>query len=248
MMATRTTRTRRNAPALDAQPAVARSSAETEESLVALVGAIVDLDLAGLRLCWRNHVGGTSPTHLPKWLLARLLAYRVQAAALGDLDPATLRRIRCSSSGRDPDRVSALTPRVAATREGAELKPGAQRAHPSRAASGDRRSSNLGPGPAKAKRANAGATSAHDSGPRRLRAAEIESAIERVTLSASRVEIALADAADVEEQDRRLVLPWTRSSPHRRRDIIQGTDQSGGRPRRTMRARAREVFMEASIR
>src|SRR5215470_17493690 len=33
-----------------------------------------------------------------------------------------------------------------------------------------------------------------DSGPRRLPAAEIESAIERVTLSASRVEIALADA------------------------------------------------------
>jgi hypothetical protein len=110
---------------LDAQPGGARSSAETEESLVALVGAIVDLDLAGLRLCWRNHVGGTSPAHLPKWLLARLLAYRVQAAALGDLDPATLRRIRCSSSGRDPDRVSALTQRVAATREGAELKPGA---------------------------------------------------------------------------------------------------------------------------
>jgi hypothetical protein len=83
------------------------------------------------------------------------------------------------------------------------------------------------------------------SGPRRLPAAEIESAIERVTLSASRVEIALADAADVEERDRRLVLPWTRSSPHRRRDIIQCTDESGGRPRRAMRARAREVFIAA---
>jgi hypothetical protein len=84
-----------------------------------------------------------------------------------------------------------------------------------------------------------------DSGPRRLPAAEIESAIERVTLRASRVEIALADAADVEEQDRRLVLPWTRSSPHRRRDIIQGTDESGRRPRQAMRARAREVFIAA---
>jgi hypothetical protein len=50
-----------------------------------------------------------------------------------------------------------------------------------------------------------------DSVPRPLPAAEIESAIERVTLSASPVEIALADAADVEEQDRRLVLPWTNS-------------------------------------
>src|SRR5215467_16149160 len=85
-MAARTTGTRRNGPPLDAQPAAARSSADTEESLAALVGEIVDLDLAGLRLCWRNHLGGTSPAHLPKWLLARLLAYRVQAAALGDLD------------------------------------------------------------------------------------------------------------------------------------------------------------------
>jgi hypothetical protein len=75
---------------LDAHPAVARSSAETEESLVALVGEIVDLDLAGLRLCWRNHLGGTSPAHLPKWLLARLLAYRVQAAALGGSGPGDL--------------------------------------------------------------------------------------------------------------------------------------------------------------
>ena len=124
-MAARTTGTRRNGPPLDAQPAAARSSADTEESLAALVGEIVDLDLAGLRLCWRNHLGGTSPAHLPKWLLARLLAYRVQAAALGDLDLATLRRIHRSSSGGDPDPVSAFTPRVATTRDGAELKSGA---------------------------------------------------------------------------------------------------------------------------
>jgi Protein of unknown function (DUF2924) len=124
-MATRTTRARRSATTLDARPAVARSSAETEESLAALVGEIVDLDLAGLRLCWRNHLGGTSPAHLPKWLLARLVAYRVQAAALGDLDPATVRRIRRSSSDGDPDPGSAFTPRVAATRDGTELRPGA---------------------------------------------------------------------------------------------------------------------------
>src|SRR5262249_31325596 len=75
-----------------------------------------------------------------------------------------------------------------------------------------------------------------DSGPRPMADAAIESAIERVTLGASRIEIALADAADVEEQDRRLVLPWTRSSPHRRRDIIQPTDEPEERPRRAMRA------------
>src|ERR1700751_3532673 len=124
-MATRTTRARRSATTLDAGPAVARSFGGTEESRAALVGGIVGLDLAGLRLCWRNHLGGSSAAHLPKWLLARLLAYRVQAVALSDLDPATLRRIRRSSSGGDPDPVSAFTPRVAAAGEGAELKPGA---------------------------------------------------------------------------------------------------------------------------
>jgi site-specific DNA recombinase len=84
-----------------------------------------------------------------------------------------------------------------------------------------------------------------DSRPRRLADVEFESAIERVTLTASRVEIALADAVDVEEPDRRLVLPWTRSSQRRSRDIIQATDEPEGRPRRSMRARAREVFIEA---
>jgi site-specific DNA recombinase len=82
-------------------------------------------------------------------------------------------------------------------------------------------------------------------GARRLANEEIESAIERVTLGASRVEIALADAADMEEQDRRLVLPWTRSSPRRRRDIIQPTGEPERRPRRAMRSRAREIFIEA---
>jgi site-specific DNA recombinase len=84
-----------------------------------------------------------------------------------------------------------------------------------------------------------------DSGPRPLSDVEIKSAIERVTLSASRVEIALADAADLEEQDRRLVLPWTRRFPHRRRDIIQPTDEPEARTRCAMRARAREVFIAA---
>jgi DUF2924 family protein len=55
------------------------------------VANLATLDLAGLRLQWRNVFGGTAPLHLPKPLLARILAYRLQADALGDL-PDTIRR------------------------------------------------------------------------------------------------------------------------------------------------------------
>jgi site-specific DNA recombinase len=82
-------------------------------------------------------------------------------------------------------------------------------------------------------------------GPRCPTAAEMESMIEQVTLGAERIEITLTDAADVEDQDRRLVLPWTPRSHHRRRDIVQATDEAPCQPKRAMRARAREVFVEA---
>ena len=49
------------------------------------------LDLPGLRARWRSLTGRAAPAHVPKALLLRVFAYRVQAAALGDLDKATTR-------------------------------------------------------------------------------------------------------------------------------------------------------------
>ena len=49
------------------------------------------LDLDALRARWRSLTGRAAPSHLPKTLLLRVLAYRVQAAAFGDLDKATAR-------------------------------------------------------------------------------------------------------------------------------------------------------------
>jgi Protein of unknown function (DUF2924) len=62
-----------------------------ESELREAVANLGTLDLAGLRLQWRNVFGGTAPPHLPKPLLARILAYRLQADAFGDL-PDTLRQ------------------------------------------------------------------------------------------------------------------------------------------------------------
>ena len=49
------------------------------------------LDLDALRARWRSQTGRAAPPHLPKTLLLRVLAYRAQAAAFGDLDKATAR-------------------------------------------------------------------------------------------------------------------------------------------------------------
>jgi hypothetical protein len=58
-----------------------------------------DLDLSGLQVRWKTLTGRKAPPHLPKHLLLRLLAYRVQADAFGDLDQATIRFLERLATG-----------------------------------------------------------------------------------------------------------------------------------------------------
>ncbi len=51
------------------------------------VTALERLDFGALRLQWRNRWGRRAPAGLPKTLLFRVMAYRLQADAFGDLDP-----------------------------------------------------------------------------------------------------------------------------------------------------------------
>ena len=83
------------------------------------------LDLPGLRARWRSLTGRAAPAHLSKALLLRVLAYRVQAAAFGDLDKATARLLdRIADEARSgkpvdvpvPDRVG-LKPGTLLVRE-----------------------------------------------------------------------------------------------------------------------------------
>lgn len=95
-------------------------------SLDDVIAGLVDLDLKGLRLQWRNHLGGTPPVHLPRWLLLRVLAYQIQVAAIGGLDRATLRVIRQQRRGTaDWAKGSLFEARIPSTRDGADLKAGA---------------------------------------------------------------------------------------------------------------------------
>jgi site-specific DNA recombinase len=74
--------------------------------------------------------------------------------------------------------------------------------------------------------------------------ATLRSAIERVVLSRTTIEIELAEGIASDDQNRTLIIPWTPTSPHRRREIIQG---EGDRPfaTRPMRTEARAVLADA---
>ena len=74
-------------------------------------------------LQWRNQLGGIAPAHLPGWLLMRVLAYRIQAAAFGDLDRTILRRLR--DDALESGDARPFAPRGPTTREGVGLKSGA---------------------------------------------------------------------------------------------------------------------------
>src|SRR5215210_5707348 len=59
--------------------------------LSAEVAALETLDLQSLRLRWRRLFRKPAPPHLPRYLLLRMIAYRIQANAYGDLDRETVR-------------------------------------------------------------------------------------------------------------------------------------------------------------
>jgi len=73
-----------------------------EAALREAVANLAALELAELRLQWRNVFGGSAPMHLAKPLLARILAYRLQADALGDLPDAVRRTLEGFGARNSP--------------------------------------------------------------------------------------------------------------------------------------------------
>jgi len=76
------------------------------------VARVRDLDLQGLRSLWESRYGGKAATHLPRHLLFRLLAYRLQAEHVGDLDPASKRLLDRSGSPEDASKHAAYAARA----------------------------------------------------------------------------------------------------------------------------------------
>ncbi len=102
--------------------ATSDASPPIDASVLSIVADLEGHDLNGLRRHWRDHLGGEPPTHLPRWLLMRVLAYRLQSDAFGGLDKSIQRMLR---SEKDDDAAAPFDRRAPQTREGVGLKAGA---------------------------------------------------------------------------------------------------------------------------
>jgi Protein of unknown function (DUF2924) len=98
------------------------ASSPLDASVLSIVANLEGLDLNGLCRQWRAYLGGEPPTHPPRWLLIRVLAYRLQSDAFGGLDKS-VRRILCCE--KDDDATSSFDRRAPQTREGVGLTAGA---------------------------------------------------------------------------------------------------------------------------
>ena len=67
------------------------------------------LDLKVLRSRWQSVTGREAPSHLSRQLLFSMIAYRIQAEALGDLDAVTLRLLKKIGSNHSDHEHMALT-------------------------------------------------------------------------------------------------------------------------------------------
>ena len=66
------------------------------------------LDLIGLQSRWQSVMGRPAPEHLPKHLLFGILAYRIQADVLGDLDAATIQLLKRAATVQSLNEVLPL--------------------------------------------------------------------------------------------------------------------------------------------
>lgn len=111
------------------------------EPLEKLVRAELDrlevLDANDLRIRYRQLTRKTAPSHLPRWLLLRIVAYRIQARAFGDLDADALkflagvakaleleRKNQTAANTEDGDRRRPIIPRVPPVAPRTRFRPG----------------------------------------------------------------------------------------------------------------------------
>jgi Protein of unknown function (DUF2924) len=89
------------------------------ETVAVEIARLRDLDIAQLRNRWQTVFGRRSPSQLPRHLLFRVLAYRLQADHFGDLDGECRRLLDRSESPEEAGRRA-----VDLSRRTAELRPG----------------------------------------------------------------------------------------------------------------------------
>ena len=80
-------------------PRIRIAAAEPDrKTLDVEIARLRDLDVVALRNRWHTVFGRQAPPHLPRHLLFRVLAYRLQADQLGELDSESRRLLNSSES------------------------------------------------------------------------------------------------------------------------------------------------------
>jgi len=86
------------------------------------IARLRDLDVGALRARWHTMFGRRSPPHLPRHLLFRIMAYRLQADLLGNLDVESQRLLdRSESPEKAGQRAATLTRHNVSVRPGTVL-------------------------------------------------------------------------------------------------------------------------------
>ena len=92
------------------------------ETVAVEIAQLRDLDIGDLRNRWHTVFGRRPPSHLPRHLLFRVLAYRLQADHFGDLDGECQRLLDHSGSPEEAGRrATDLGRRTAEVRPGTVL-------------------------------------------------------------------------------------------------------------------------------
>lgn len=95
---------------------------EAETDLTEEIASLERLALDDLRLRWQSRFGRTPSTHLSRFLLLRLYAYRIQAEVGGDLGPGTVQLL--DRLGREKIAEGKFVPLPADLDGGGQLKAG----------------------------------------------------------------------------------------------------------------------------
>jgi hypothetical protein len=90
------------------------STPPDREALDVEIEHLRDLDVKALRAKWHNVLGRPAPSHLPRHLLFRIVACRLQADRFGDLDPQS-KRVLDAAEPSDENRPNATIPTVRQT-------------------------------------------------------------------------------------------------------------------------------------
>lgn len=89
-------------------PAIRRKGrASTNVSIEDEIAHLRALDLKGLRARWQGVFLRTAPAHLPRHLLFAMLAYRIQADRVGDLDYETRQFLDQTEAAESGSAISA---------------------------------------------------------------------------------------------------------------------------------------------